>query len=287
MDTRLGRIDPVAPGRDRPSVEVALDEVLALLAGQLVVVAKLEPGHAHIVEVDAAQQRARQVARRVQAGRLVDDQHAGDVEVGHALGHVVVDLAGEVDEVALAGEPVEHLLLVELEHARQAAGRDRRLGQHTRVGADALGRRRQCQIVAVAVEDRAPARRQNDRLDALLFAIVRVTLRADHLHVPEAHDHDPEHEPEHHEEAQRAVARIAGPQQQPGARRAAPVWGVRGGPARGGSRPRPAAGRAGPGRTAGCVAACALGRRRLPGLAALARCRRRAPRAVGHGAGSR
>src|ERR687897_651131 len=80
--------------RDRPAFEVALDEVLPLLAGQLVVVAQLEPRHARVVEVDAAEQRARQVARRVQAGRLVDDQHAGDVEVGDALGHVVVDLAG-------------------------------------------------------------------------------------------------------------------------------------------------------------------------------------------------
>ena len=65
---RLGGIDQVAPTGDGPALEVALDHVLARVAGELRRRnGSSSPATPYVVEVDAAEQRAGHVARGLQS----------------------------------------------------------------------------------------------------------------------------------------------------------------------------------------------------------------------------
>ena len=130
--------------------------------------------------------RGRRPGRSAWAPRRTDD--AGDVERLDRLGHLVGHLPGQVDEAHVLGQVLQHRRLVEAEDRRQAPGRVLRVVDDARVGHDRRLRDRDGEVVAVAVEDRAPPARELDGLDPLFDAVGHVLGRADRLHV-----HQPDH----------------------------------------------------------------------------------------------
>ena len=145
----------VIADRDRAAFRIAFEHQLARLAGELIAVRLLEARRPGVVDVDAAEDRARHVARRVVALRLLDQRDTLESERRDLLGLLVGDLAGEIGESPFAA----HLLLdvprIEAEDRRDRGGLDVWVLDHGGIDEDGLCRLRHGQLDAVAVVDRS------------------------------------------------------------------------------------------------------------------------------------
>ena len=204
-------VDLVATGGDGAALHVALDHQPARAARQLVVHALLDAGQAGVVDPDLADQRPAEVAGRVEPLLLLEQQHAVDVERLHLVGDVVRDLARQVHEAAGPGQVGAEPGLVEPEHRGQAAGRAGGVGDDAGVGRDRGLGDGDGEVVAVAVEDRAPPAGELDRLDPLLAAVVDVAVGRDHLDVAEPDDGDAEQHDQADEQGERTRPGVAAP----------------------------------------------------------------------------
>src|SRR5690606_5126385 len=179
----------------------------------------LEPGEADVVDANLPEDRPGQVAVGVEAPGLVEEVDAGQLERGDGVGDLVIDLAGDVGEVEVraaeaAGE-VRDRLGVEREGPGEGARHRRGVLDEPGVGPDGLVRQAHREVVAVAIEDRAPVGREGDALEALRGTELGVLLTPDGLDVHEAHDD----RPEAHEEADQRDAEPASRPPRPGAGR--------------------------------------------------------------------
>ena len=94
-----------------------------------------------------------------------------ELEVVHRLADLVGDLAGEPGELAVADEPVERGRSTgEPSTGRQRGGGGLRVVDLAGIGEDGGQGQRQGEVVAVAVEHRAPVGGEVDGAGALLLA---------------------------------------------------------------------------------------------------------------------
>ena len=124
-----------------------------------------------------------------------------ELQVGHLLRGRVVDLAGEVHEpLVRRRELAQQRVLVDAEH-RSERGRLRlRVGHELRVGPHRVLRHRHGEVVAVAVEQRAPLRRQRHRAYPLRLTELHVAVAVEQLQLREAtgDEHEQEHDDHQH-----------------------------------------------------------------------------------------
>ena len=196
--------DPLAH-RDRPAVAVPLANELAGLTRELGVELLLESADAAPVDVGPSEHASGEVAGREDAGRLVVPADPGEVEVLDRLGRDVVDLAGDVDELAVLGEiGRQGCLLVrrEPEHRSERSGRAGRIDHEARVGEDRRGRHGDRELVTVAIEDHAALGGQLCLLRALRLAEGDVLVRLGRLEQRDPSDQSEQDERDDPEDGQ-------------------------------------------------------------------------------------
>ena len=174
------------------------------LAGDHLLVHRLEPAQAVIVGADVAEHLGCGVAQRVVALRLLEEVDAGELEIAHRARLRRIELAREPDELAVAGELARELRAV----AAEDPGERRRgalgvldLARH-REGRLHLDRDRE--LAPARVVDRAARRVELDHPLLLALGAPGELVVAQHLEVvePRADRHDPERDDaDQHEQA--------------------------------------------------------------------------------------
>ena len=168
-----GLVDHPRTGRDRAALSVDLDRALARHALEQAVVLLLDAADAVAVDVGAAHDAARQIARRCDAPPFVVPTDARQRESLDRRGEIVIDLASDVDEaLGRVGEVAGERGLghrCQLEDRSEGGGRRLGVGDVLRVGVDGRRRHRDGELHPVAVEHDAAVGRQRRRADALLL----------------------------------------------------------------------------------------------------------------------
>ena len=201
---------------------IALDDELAVLARQQLVVEILEPVAAFAagtLTADVTDQRAGERVGGIPARRLGHESDAGQLELLHGGNDAVAHSPSDVHEVEVrVGESREKGLPVDVQDRRELGRVGDVVGDVLRIGVDRRQLDRHREVTAVAIEDRAALRRQRHRLLGLVERHLPVAIAAQHLELRDAerqraeHDHDQQAA---HRESPRRVGRLPA---SPGAR---------------------------------------------------------------------
>ncbi len=99
-------VERVLGQRHRFAQRVAQQHALGGLAAHHALVARLEPAQARAVHADVAERLRRQLAHRVVAPALGQEEDPGQRELAHAARYLGVELARHPDELAIGVEPL-------------------------------------------------------------------------------------------------------------------------------------------------------------------------------------
>ncbi len=125
---------------DRESVSVLFAHPLAIDPGEQVVVLTLESAGPHTIDVSPAEHTAPHLTAGHDPLVFRDHVDSGEVQRHDRLGHIVVDLTGDIDEALLLGgegvNQVQLLLRCKTEQGREHTSGTRRIGDQLRVGDD-------------------------------------------------------------------------------------------------------------------------------------------------------
>ena len=194
-----GRRDRHGAGaRQRTTVAVVLANLLAVRAGQDVVVLLLDAGRTHTEIVRATDDALAHVATGHGAPNVVDRVDPVQIQCLDGRSLIVGHLASHVDERLVGhGEGLQQRLLPvwgEAEDGRQRRHGGRRIADQLGVGRDRGGRHRHGQFLAVAIEDDTTGGLQHALAGALGTARLTQTLGIGSLQHDDSGDHDAEHE---------------------------------------------------------------------------------------------
>ena len=136
------------------------------LAGEPVVVSKLQAFLSLVVDVGEAEQVADDFAGRVVASIFALQVHAGHVQGLHLRRRSGTHVPPQIEKGAIraACDPAQQIALVDLQRVRQRGEIGAGVGQLARIRPHGIHRRAHCQRLAVAIGDRAAMR--GDLFDA-------------------------------------------------------------------------------------------------------------------------
>jgi hypothetical protein len=182
---------------DRLAERVLHESALTVLAAQRLVLGVLEPGQSRVVGAHEPEHLRGEEALRVGALRLGDCPDALDPELLDLLAARRVHLALEIDEPGLAvGELPQQLVLGPLQERRELGGHLHRVLDQERIGEDRHRVLRDGELHAVAIHDRAAARRIGHVLDLLAHGALGEGARPDRSDPGGAQRRQPEQQQE-------------------------------------------------------------------------------------------